>query len=47
MWAYNLSEEMRTLSSLIGDYSHVALDTEFPGVVARPIAQNGSDFIAW
>ncbi len=33
VYADNFLEEMKTLSKLISQYSHVAMDTEFPGVV--------------
>lgn len=38
VWAHNLAEEMEIIAKLVVDYDHVALDTEFPGVVARPLA---------
>lgn len=37
VWADNLAAEMDRVSALAGTYKHVAVDTEFPGVVARPV----------
>ena len=39
IWEENFSSEIRKLSILIETYPYIAIDTEFPGVVARPVGQ--------
>ncbi|KAL1991662.1 hypothetical protein VTN49DRAFT_4970 [Thermomyces lanuginosus] len=37
VWKHNLAQEMATLRRLVERYPYISMDTEFPGIVARPI----------
>ncbi|KAF2075239.1 hypothetical protein CYY_003457 [Polysphondylium violaceum] len=37
VWNFNLEEEMAKIRELVEDYNYIAMDTEFPGIVSRPV----------
>lgn len=39
VYADNLQEEMNKIVAIVEDYPFVAIDTEFPGVVAKPVGK--------
>lgn len=46
VWNYNVEEEFNKMREVVEKYPFIAMDTEFPGVVARPIGEfkSSSDY---
>lgn len=46
VWADNLDAELNIIRGIVDEFNHVSMDTEFPGVVARPVGtfRNVTDY---
>lgn len=43
VWAHNVEAELTSLSHLLDEFDHVAIDTEFPGIVVRLVSNDAHD----
>nr|CAB3232286.1 CNOT7/8 protein [Phallusia mammillata] len=39
VWSTNIEAEFKKIRKIVKQYNYIAMDTEFPGVVARPIGE--------
>jgi len=39
VWSHNMYDEFKNICRIVKDFPYVALDTEFPGVVAKPVGE--------